>query len=278
MFKTLAGKVLIPVGTAVTGFVVVCCLILYSVIRDDVNRDTISNATSLADTILKSTRYAMLKSDRDTLSTIIRNVGEQTGVEHVRIFNDKGVVNISANASEINHQVDKKAEGCIACHAGPVPTTTLGTMQQARKYINNKGAEVMAITAPIYNEPECSNASCHVHDPGQKVLGTLDIGLSHESFVKSLANIRTQMIIFAIMTLMLTVGGVTALLRRSVFLPLQRLGAFMDHVDKEGCQIKPPPDLPHELDNIANSYCNLTKKLRASEQELDDLKKSVPSK
>lgn len=278
MFKTLAGKVLIPVGMAVTGFVVVCCLILYSVIRDDVNRDTISNATSLADTILKSTRYAMLKSDRETLGTIIRNVGEQTGVEHVRIFNDRGVVNISSKASEINHQLDKKAEGCIACHQGPVPTTTLGTMQQARKYINNKGKEVMAITAPIYNEPECSNASCHVHSPSQKVLGTLDIGLSHESFVKSLANIRTQMIVFTIMTLMLTVGGVTALLRRSVFLPLQRLGTFMEHVDKDGCQNSPPPHLPHELDSIAKSYCDLSLKLRSSEQELDNLKKSMPQK
>ena len=92
MFGTLAGKALVPVGLAVTGFMVVCCLILYSVVREDLHRSEIVYATNIADTILKSTRYAMHKSDRDMLATIIRNVGGQQGVNHVRIFNKKGVV------------------------------------------------------------------------------------------------------------------------------------------------------------------------------------------
>ncbi|MFA7404830.1 MAG: hypothetical protein WC007_12605, partial [Pelobacteraceae bacterium] len=178
MFGTLAGKALIPVGLAVTGFMVVCCLILYSVIREDLHHGEIVHATNLADTILKSTRYAMHKSDRETLATIIRNVGEQRGVDHVRIFNKKGIVTFSAKSVEINRQVDKNAEGCIVCHKGTVPVTNLGTMQQARTFKKPDGMDVMAITAPIYNDPDCSAAACHVHLPGQKVLGTLDIGLS----------------------------------------------------------------------------------------------------
>ncbi|MEI7817692.1 MAG: hypothetical protein WCI45_10945, partial [Desulfuromonadales bacterium] len=175
MFATLAGKALVPVGLAVTGFMVVCCLVLYSVIREDLHRGEIVHATNLADTILKSTRYAMHKSDRETLATIIRNVGEQRGVDHVRIFNKKGVVTFSAKQDEINRQVDKKTEGCIVCHKEGVPVTNPGTMQQARTFKNQNGMGVMAITAPIYNEPDCSSSMCH--PPAQKVLGTLDIGL-----------------------------------------------------------------------------------------------------
>lgn len=214
MFATLAGKTLIPIGLAVTGFMVVCCLILYSVIREDLRRSEIVHATNLADTILKSTRYAMHKSDRETLATIIRNVGEQKGVDHVRIFNKKGIVTFSAKPGEINRQVDKKAEGCIVCHQGAVPVTTLGTMQQARTFRNPNGMDVMAITAPIYNEPDCSSAACHVHPPGQKVLGTLDVGLSRAEHDRSLRLLRIQMIIFTLMCLILTIGGVTALLRK----------------------------------------------------------------
>lgn len=156
MFNTLAGKALVPVGLAVTGFMVVCCLVLYSVIRDDLHRDEIVHATNLADTILKSTRYAMHKSDREMLATIILNVGEQKGVDHVRIFNKKGIVTFSAKTSEINRQVDKNAEGCIVCHKGVNPVTTLGTMEQSRTFRNPEGMDVMAITAPIYNEPDSS--------------------------------------------------------------------------------------------------------------------------
>lgn len=274
MFKSLARQALIPVGLAVTGFFVVCCLLLYSAIKSGITRDAVFNATSMADTILKSTRYAMLKDDRETLATVIRNIGEQKGVDHVRIFNKKGVVNFSARSEEINRQLDKKAEGCIACHSGPVPVTTLGTMQQARNFTNVSGKKVLAITAPIYNEPECFNAACHAHPQKQKVLGTLDIGLTQEGLLDLLATIRIQMIVFTILTLILTVGGVTALLRRSVFVPMQRLREFVEESRETENLPESPPHLPQDLDRIARCYHDLLVEHRSSEQKSPGLKNS----
>ena len=254
MFTTLAGKALVPVGLAVSGFMVVCCLILYSVIREDLHRGEIVHATNLADTILKSTRYAMHKSDREMLATIIRNVGEQKGVDHVRIFNKKGIVTFSAKTGEINRKVDKNAEGCIVCHSGAVPVTNLGTMQQSRTFRNTEGMDVMAITAPIYNGPDCSTAACHVHPPGQKILGTLDIGLSRSELDRSLTMLCIQMIVFTLMSLILTIGGVTALLMRNIFLPILRLRRYIESATNKTDIPSPPPHLPHDLDIIAASY------------------------
>jgi len=264
MFKSLAGRALIPVGIAVTGFVVVCFLMLYSAIKNIVDRDSAVNATNLADTVLKSTRYAMLKNDNEILTTIIHNVGQQKGVEHIRIFNKKGIVNISTHAEELNRQVDKTAEGCIICHAGKVPVSTLGRMEQVRIFKNGAGEETISITTPIYNEPECSNAACHVHPAGQKVLGTLDIGLSRKALLESMASIRNQMIAFTLMILVLTVGGVTALLLRSVFQPLQKLSHLALQAENDELPATPPTHVPRELDRIAQSLYNLSKKLRAA--------------
>jgi len=260
MFTTLAGKTLVPVGLAVSGFMVVCCLILYSVIREDLHHGEIVHATNLADTILKSTRYAMHKSDRDMLATIIRNVGEQKGVDHVRIFNKKGVVTFSAKSGEINRQVDKNAEGCIVCHKGTVPVTNLGTMQQARTFRNTDGIDVMAITAPIYNGPDCATAACHVHPADQKILGTLDIGLSRAELDRSLSMLCLQMIVFTVMCLILTISGVTAMLLRTVFLPIQRLRSYIDSAASKADIPPPPPHLPHDLDIMAANYYQLIMK------------------
>lgn len=254
MFGTLAAKALVPVGLAVTGFMVVCCLVLYTAISDDLHRGEIVHATNLADTVLKSTRYAMLRSDRETQAMMIRNVGEQHGVDHVRIFNKKGIITFSARSAEINSQVDKKAEGCVNCHKGATPLSSLGTMDQARTFTNTRGNDVMAITAPIYNEPDCSTAACHFHSAGQKVLGTLDIGLSRQEIKRSLTMLRIQMIIFTIMCLVLTIGGVTALLRRNVFLPLHKLRQYVENNPGKDNQIQSPPHLPHDLDIIADRY------------------------
>lgn len=279
MFASLAGKALIPVGLAVTGFTVVCCLILYSVIREDLHRGEIVHATNLADTILKSTRYAMHKSDRETLATIIRNIGEQKGVDHVRIFNKRGIVTFSAKQGEINRQVDKKTEGCIVCHKGEVPVSNLGTMQQARTFRNPYGMDVMAITAPIYNEPDCSSAACHVHPTDQKVLGTLDIGLLRGELDRSLTLLRIQMIIFTLMSLILTIGGVTALLMKNIFVPVRKLRNYVELSAKESDTLEPLPHLPHDLHVIATCYCNLktdaADKRENSEKSVNDTNKEI---
>ena len=92
---------IIPVSIAVTGFVVVCCLMLYSHVHNDMTRSSIEHAAHLADTIVKSTRYAMLRDDRDMLLNMVANIGEQHEVEHVRIFNKKGLIMFSENPGEV---------------------------------------------------------------------------------------------------------------------------------------------------------------------------------
>ncbi len=228
MLKSLTARAVVPVTVAVTGFVVVCCILLYSLMKTDMTNDAIKYETNQAHIIVKSTRYAMLHDDRETLRNIIDNIGTQQGVEHVRIFNKKGLIMFSSNHGEVGRFVNKDAAGCIECHTGPVPVETLGNMKQARRFVNEKGTDVIAITAPVYNEPDCYNASCHVHNAGQKILGTLDIGLSAAPLLRNLAVMRNRMVIFSVMVLLLTVGGVAAFLRRYVFIPIKLLADFTD--------------------------------------------------
>jgi HAMP domain-containing protein len=255
MFKTLTARAIVPVAVAVTGFVIVCCILLYSVMKTDMTNDTIKHETNLADTVIKSTRYAMLKSDREMLRNIIENIGDQQGVEHVRIFNKKGLIMFSEEAREINNFVDKKAAGCIGCHAGAVPIATLGSMERARRFTNERGLAVLAITAPIYNEPACYTAPCHFHSAGQKILGTLDIGLSAAPLLKTLAVMRGRMIIFSIMVLILTIGGVAAMLRRQIFVPLREITEFTSNINRG--------NLDHELSGISGELNDLAEDVRA---------------
>ena len=178
MFSSINSRAIIPVACAVTGFVIACCVLLYTFVKSDLVEGEIHHAADLADTVIKSTRYAMLHDDRETLSNIISNIGDQKQVEHVRIFNKKGLIMFSRDGSEANNFIDKSAAGCNECHAGDEPKQSLRAMEQARQFTNSEGNDVLAITAPIYNEPECSNAACHFHDAGQSLLGTLDIGVS----------------------------------------------------------------------------------------------------
>ncbi|HZV82216.1 MAG TPA: HAMP domain-containing protein, partial [Geobacteraceae bacterium] len=83
MFKNVATRAIIPVSLAVTGFVVVCCILLYGFIKKDIFKDTVYHETNLANTVVKATHYNMLKADQEGMHRIVANIGSQDGVEHV---------------------------------------------------------------------------------------------------------------------------------------------------------------------------------------------------
>lgn len=264
MLKTLAAKAIIPVAVSITGFVVACCILLFSSMKHDRIEEHVRHANDVASVVVKSTRYAMLKADRETLRNIVANVGEEALVEHVRIFNKQGIIVFSGREGEVGQVLDKDAEGCSVCHAAKTPVAALGPMEQARRYTNDQGAPVLAITAPLYNEPECATGGCHHHPAGQSVLGTLDIGLSERGLQTTLRVTRQRLTLFSFMVLVLSVGGVAALLRRNVVGPIQQLAEYAVRAER-GEGNGPLPATEGELGRIAGSVQRLRRRLDALE-------------
>lgn len=274
-FKSLASRALVPVGVTVTGFVIVCSILLYTFAKQDLTRDAIQREIQLADIIVKATRYSMLKDDRESLRQTIQDIGGQQGVEHVRIFNKKGVIMFSAHEDEVLQLVDMSMPGCIECHSGPVAAVHLGPMDQARNFTNPQGKPILAITTPVYNEPQCFTGDCHFHSENDKILGTLDIGMSQAPLVKSLDTLRLRLAIFCLMVLVLTVGGVTALLRRSVLLPVRQLVYFADQLDRGETEDLRTPHGTEEVERLAAGLKRLAEERRQSHETLHSLQKKL---
>jgi hypothetical protein len=269
MFSSINSRAIVPVACAVTGFVIACCLLLYTFVKDDLIKGEIQHAADLSDTVIKSTRYAMLHDDRETLRNIVSSIGEQNQVEHVRIFNKKGLIMFSRDSQELNQFIDKSAAGCNECHSGVEPKRSLGTMAQARQFTNVAGNDVLAITAPIYNEAECSNAACHFHDASQSLLGTLDLGVSQAPLNQTLDQLQNRMIVFSGMILILTVGAVCALLYRQVFLPIKQLVDFTE--GRMGDNIPDDfADVSGELSHLANSFQKMSNRVQELESQLQN--------
>lgn len=274
MLKDICARTVIPVSIAVTGFVIVCCLLLYTMIREDMVNTSAIHGTNLADTLTRSARYAMLNDDREALSNLIANISAQDEVEHVRIFNKKGRVAFSSEPREVGRFVDKNAAGCIACHADAVPKESLGTMQQARMYENLRGNQILAVTAPVFNEPACSNASCHVHENIQAILGILDVGLDQEPLQHALATLRWRMTLFTVMILCLTIGGVVAILNLNLIVPMQRLMRFTEEV-ADGKLSDEMPHLNGELGTLAEKIHDIHEEHRTLRQKFGILLSST---
>ena len=56
------------------------------------------SADRITDVILRSTRYEMLRNDRDALYNIIQELGSEPGIQRIRIFNKDGRIMFSTDA------------------------------------------------------------------------------------------------------------------------------------------------------------------------------------
>ena len=59
------------------------------------------SAYRVADMILRSTHYEMLHNDRDALYNIIRELGSETGIRRIRLFNKEGRITLSTEPREV---------------------------------------------------------------------------------------------------------------------------------------------------------------------------------
>ncbi|MGB5660991.1 MAG: two-component sensor histidine kinase, partial [Thermoanaerobaculia bacterium] len=151
-------------------------------------------ADESAETIQRSTRFAMLQNQPDEVRQIIDAIGRQENILGIRILNKDGRVIYSPDKKSIGTMVDKQAEACYVCHATDAPLERPDRTSRTR-FFNN----ALGIIKPIYNEPSCSEAACHAHPPDQAVLGVLDITLDLAGTERHMAEERGKAL--------LTIGG-----------------------------------------------------------------------
>jgi histidine kinase len=105
-----------------------------------------SSAEIASDIIKRSTRYGMLINRKEDVQHIITTIGNEPGVEGIRIFNKKGEIIFSTQESELYTRAGLQDETCNICHTGAKPLVTIPTENLCRIYRSETGHRVLAVT------------------------------------------------------------------------------------------------------------------------------------
>ncbi len=228
------------------------------------------SAALFSETISSSTHRAMLADRKREAYLIMETIGRQEGIERVRIINKEGRITFSTLQEEIGQQVDKTAEACYACHAAGQPLTRINAPSRSRIY-RSSGHRVLGMVTPIYNEPSCSAAGCHMHPTSQQVLGVLDVGIS-------LADLDRQIMSFRRSSLSATAIGVLALAiffyifaQSQLVQPVAALLHATQRVARDQLDVEIRSTSKDELGLLAASFNEMTRSLRRLEGELDQV-------
>ncbi len=236
--------------------------------RDQLIQQVIHSSSMVSDTIKRSMRYDMLKYQPERLHRAIDTIGAQEEIEKVRIFNYLGEIIYSSDRREMGNMVDKSSEQCYACHAKEKPFERLTTSARSRIFETAAGHRVLGMINPIYNEPDCYSASCHVHPQEQKVLGVLDIDVPLSEVDAVIISNKKKMMLFAgiaIVAISLTIG---LFVQRFVNRPVKDLLKGTKRVSAGDLTTPLEISSMSELGTLARSFDQMTQRLQISEQEL----------
>jgi two-component system NtrC family sensor kinase len=226
------------------------------------------NAHQISETIKSATKHDMLLNRRERLHLTIDTLGQQDGIEQVRIFNKEGAIIYSSDRSAIGTMVDKRAEACYGCHAADRPLEKLSIPERSRIFKGPGEFRQLGIINPIYNSPSCWEASCHVHDPSQTVLGVLDVTESLAEVDDQLLAHWTQVFLLALTAVLASSFIIWLAFHRLVARPVGRLVRATRAVagGDLGCRVDAKSN--DELGHLANCFNDMTQKIAQTQQQL----------
>jgi two-component system NtrC family sensor kinase len=223
------------------------------------------SAELVSESIKGAIRHAMIEDKRDRAYTIIRDIARLRPVDHVRLINKEGRITFSTLPGEAGRMVDKRAEGCNACH-GPDDILVAPADGGRRRIYETDGHRVLAVVTPFQNEPGC--AACHAHPATKNVLGVLDVGFSLGEVDRDLTAFRSANLAVTAALALLLVAFLWMFVRRQVLRPVEALLDGTRHVARDELETEIRVGTRGELGLLAASFNDMIRSLRRVEDEL----------
>lgn len=225
-------------------------------------------AHQLSEMIKNSTKSDMLFYRRERVHEIIDTIGQQKGIEKVRIFNKEGIIIYSSDKSVVGTMVDKRAEACYGCHTADQPLERLSISERTRIFQIGDKERSLSIINPIYNEPSCWQAECHVHSQDQKVLGVLDVSMSLSEVDRLTAENQTKVILFTTAAMIIISVFLWYFFQRLITRPVQRMVAATNAVAAGNLSYKLEVKRNDELGHLGKSFNEMTRNLAEAQTQL----------
>ncbi|MFH1809797.1 MAG: ATP-binding protein [Pseudomonadota bacterium] len=265
------------VGTIVLGFGVFAYV--YLTTTADYGRSSVTDdARKILEIIERSTHWAMLHNQKEDVSEIVRNVGEQPDVVGVRIFDKNGRIVFSDRESEIGHKVELHGEACVSCHISTTEVITPDTDKRVRIFTARNGQRVLGMTNAIDNKPECSNADCHAHPPDKTTLGVLDVRVSLARADARRHEVERQVVVAAVSLALLAALVVGSFVQVMVRRPVRRLIEGTELVARGDLDVQLHDANRNELGQLSRAFDSMTRDLREARDQLAEAREAIESR
>jgi two-component system, NtrC family, sensor kinase len=210
-------------------------------------------AANTTDVIQRSTRYDMLRNDREALQQIVADIGRQSGIRRVRIYNRQGEISFSSRPEE-----RATTDSGVGSIDHPI----------ARIVLDSDGDRDLEMVRPILNQAGCSSGACHEHPRTQRVLGAIDTHVSLAAIDRELRSQQDRLAQFTLLALVLISAASGLFVFLVVHRPVTQLKNGTLQVAGGDLSYRLPAQSKDELGALAISFNHMTEELDKAHREL----------
>jgi two-component system NtrC family sensor kinase len=241
-------------------------------------RAMIMGADQLSQSITSATWSAMQADRRADVYQIVDSIAERQGVQRIRMFDRQGTLVFPRDTPETGKAVPMEDAACRSCHRSQPPLARLSPNQRIR-IEEAPGGKTLSMVTPIFNEPACSNGSCHAHSPEQKVLGVLDVSLSLDPLESQSRSMTVQTVASTLALVLLGAGFIVFSTRRFVANPIRELIQGTQKLSQ--LDLDQPLHITNrseELDQLVDSFNLMRERLRRAISDLNEMARALQDK
>jgi two-component system NtrC family sensor kinase len=281
--RSLTGKLVIFISLLTLVGTFISLLTTIQTEKKHSMEDATSYITTFSELIRKSIHYDMLTFRREEIQETIKLLGTSESIEGVRLLDHSGRIFYSSNLEEVGSTLANTSLSCIGCHnSDEKPSQALLPGKRWAIFEKPDGSRSMTFAEPIFNEPDCYTATCHIHGSEQKVLGILLTDFSLQTidnrFNAQLANI----LVYIILVVTVTSVILSIILWRIVLKPLTNLAIGMRQVSSGDMEQKVNIHSNDEIGRLASTFNSMITELNIARQRMmkwtQSLEKEVAKK
>jgi len=220
-------------------------------------------ADQLSKGITSATWHAMLDDHREAAYQVMQTIALKQGIDRISMFNSAGRVTFSTNQAA-QESLDPRR---------------LDAPERVKVYRGSDGWRRLDMRTPIYNEHSCSQAECHAHPAGVKILGVLDLSLNLETIDHEVASMQFRMLLVTAVDVTLISLFIIYFTRRFLARPIGKLIEGTKAVSQ--MELDKPLDIvdsSEELDELARSFEVMRDRLRTALGEINQFTQNLETK
>ena len=251
-------------------------VIFNSVHEQNLNEIIIQNGNNVGSIVEGAMYHAMLENNESELYNLIDVINTLDGIDEVNLYD--GEDNL-VYASYFKDKPSQSDPDCKSCHNDL--SLVFPRFERAYRiiklnspcnYQTNGNHRQLLIRTPILNEPSCSTAECHAHEPEDEILGALIIKMPLSKLDLAVERSATDFYVMAIISTVLLLVVLLALTGSKIKKPLNALVEASQAVanGNVAMRVKVSDDQLDDMRLVSETFNTMLDNLQLATTELEN--------